>query len=109
MWRWSGIPWLVRRWAYRGGLRSQNDLVHFVALLVVGRGAFLRRSARVRGVYGREPIWLAMAGLFFAKDTVGKLTRKEVEYVTTERLRVGDRVQISPIPPSTRRGRRAAS
>lgn len=103
-----GFSWVLRRWAYRRGLRSQSDLVHFAALLVVGRAAFLRRTARVKGVYGREPVWVAVAGLFFAKDTFEKLTRKEVEFLTTEHLRAGDRLQITPIPPSTRRRRRAS-
>lgn len=109
MWRWFGIPWLMRRWAYRRGLRSQNDLTYFLALLYVGRTAFLRRSARVRGVYGREPVWLAVAGVFFAKDLVTKLTVKEVDVLTTETLRAGDSIRITSVPPSRRRGRRAAS
>ncbi|HSJ91488.1 MAG TPA: hypothetical protein VK917_05435 [Ilumatobacter sp.] len=109
MWRWLGIPWLVRRWAFRRGVRSQNDLVHFIALVVIGRAAFLRRNARIKGVYGREPVWLVLSGLFFAKDLVERLTVKDAEVVTTETLRAGDRIQISPIAPSTRSSRRAAS
>jgi hypothetical protein len=104
-----GISWLLRRWAFRRGVRSQNDLIHFAALVVIGRSAFLRRNARIKGVYGREPAWVALAGLFFVTDLVRKIAVKEADVVTTEVLRVGDRVQISSIPPRSRRGRRATS
>jgi hypothetical protein len=107
--RWFGIPWLVRRWAFRRGVRSGNDLVHFAALVVIGRSAFLRRTARIKGVRGREPAWLALAGVFFAKDILTKLTVKETEMLSTEILRAGQHVTITSIAPTTRRRRRAAS
>ena len=109
MWRWFGIPFLVRRWAFRSGVRSDNRLAYFVAMVVIGRSAFLRRNARLKGVYGNEMGWRVLAGAFFAKDLVEKLTVKEVEVVTTETLKAGERLQLTSIPPSTRRGRRAAS
>lgn len=109
MWRWFGIPWLVRRWAFRSGVRSDNQVAYFVAMVVIGRSAYLRRNARIKGVYGRDTGWRVLAGAFFAKDLIAKLTVKEVDVLRTETLKAGERIQVTSIPPSTRRGRRAAS
>lgn len=107
MFRWFGIPWLVRRWAFRSGVRSDNRVEYFLAMVVIGRAAYLRRSAKIRGVYGNETGWRVLAGFFYAKDLLAKLTVKEVDVLTTETLKAGERVQITSIPPAGRRRRRA--
>jgi hypothetical protein len=93
----------IRRWTMRRGLRSNNDLVRFFALVYVGRTAFLRTNATRRGVYGREGPWQALAAVFFVGDIVKKLTGREVEIVSTERLEIGDSVVVTRLPLDARR------
>ncbi len=93
----------VRRWTMRRGLTSSNDLVRFFSLVYVGRMSFLRTSATRRGVYGRERPWQVLAAIFFLGDILGKLTEREVEIVSTERLEVGDTVVVTRLPLDARR------
>ena len=100
--------WILRRWALYTGMRSSSGAVRFVALLAVGRAAFLRTSATRRGVYGGNRLWQTVAAAFFLNDIVKKLTVKETEVLATDRLRPGDQILVRTLPARSRRGRRSA-
>jgi hypothetical protein len=94
----------MRRWVMRRGLQSQNELIRFVVRLYVGRMPFLRTTAARRGMYGGERPWQALAAAFFVGDVVKKLTAREVEVVSTERLEIGQTVSITRLPLDRRSG-----
>ena len=68
----------------------------------------IRSRAVSRGILGSSPFWRAVAVVVFGRRLLKRLIGKNVEYLGTERLTAGQRVQIEAIAPPGRRDRRGA-
>lgn len=58
----------------------------------------LRRIALARGL-GRSNAWLAVGATAWALDVLTRRARKEPKVVYREKLRPGERILISHLPP----------
>jgi hypothetical protein len=98
---------IVKRRAMRRGLRSNNQVWRWIAVLIVGRSSVVRSIAIRDGLRGGNRFWRTVALGIMVTDLAAKVTVKQPERVATERLRVGQSVRITALPPDG--GRRAAS
>jgi hypothetical protein len=71
-------------------------------------GLLIRRQALTRGVFGNDTFWRAIAVVVFGRSLLKKLFGRTEEIVTTERLDIGQAMIVRPVPPTSRRDRRAA-
>jgi hypothetical protein len=98
----------LRRRVLRRGMRSKNDVVRLLALIMIGRPALVRHTAFTEGLAGRDRFWRVVAFGFLAQDVIRKFTVKEPERLGIERLVPGQSVTVTALPASARRSRRAS-
>jgi hypothetical protein len=99
----------LRRRAMRSGMRSDNEIVRLVALLIVGRPALVRQTAFRQGFTRRDGFWRSVAYVILVGDLVRRLTVKEPDRLGVETLVEGQRVTVSALPRPTRRQLRRAA
>ena len=99
----------LRRRALRKGVSSQNELFRLISLLLVGRPEIVRRNAYRQGLRGSSRFWRLIAYGFVLNDVGRKLTVKEPDQLGVERLVEGQSVSITALPRATGRSRRHAS
>jgi hypothetical protein len=68
----------------------------------------IRRRAISRGIFGSDPFWRVVAVIIFARRFMKRIMGRNEEYLGTETLTAGQRVQIEAIAPPTRGDRRGA-
>lgn len=100
---------IIRRQAMRRGVRSNNEVVRLLALVIVGRPALIRKTANVEGLRGSSRMWRFVAVGFLLNDLYRKLAVREPDRLGTERLREGQSVTVVTMHRPTRRERRRAA
>jgi hypothetical protein len=110
------LPYALRpRVVLRGqiikrGVVGGNPLLRPVAMLMIGQGAYLRRSAVRQGVVLGNPLWRMIGLVLLAQEVHRVAIRKQHEHLAVERILPGHQVSVEVFEPNlhlTRRQRRA--
>jgi len=66
-------------------------------------GNQLRRTSRQKGLFGNDSFWRAVFFLLYGRTVWRKLTGKEPEVVSVEKLKPGQELHLLAIDPKTTR------
>ena len=101
---------VLRGQIIKRGVVGGNPVLRPVAMLMVGQGAYLRRSAVRQGVVLGNPLWRVIGLLLLAQEFHRVAIKKQHERLAVERIRPGHHVRVEVFEPnlgSSRRQRRA--
>jgi len=101
---------ILRGQVIKRGVIGGNPLLRPLAMLMVGQGVYLRRGALRHGFLKGERYWQVIGVVLIGEGIYKRAVKKQPEHIAVERMRSGQRTQISTTAPQldlSRRQRRA--
>jgi hypothetical protein len=92
---------IVKRGVVRG-----NPLLRPIAMVMVGQGAYVRRSAIRQGFVLGNPVWRAIGVGLVGQAVYRQVFHRPPERVAIERIRAGHQVTVATFEPTLRLSRR---
>ena len=101
---------ILRSQIVKRGVLGGNPLLRPIAMLMVGQGVYVRRSALRQGLVLGNPMWRFIGVLLLGQELYKMALKKEPERLAVERIGPGHRVTVDVMEPNlhlSRRERRA--
>jgi hypothetical protein len=102
---------VLRGQIIKHGVVRGNPVFRPVAMLLVGQGAYLRRSAVRQGLVLGRPLWRVIGLALLAQEFHRIAIKRQHELLAVERIRPGRHVSVAVFEPTlglSRRQRRVA-
>lgn len=98
---------VLRGQVVKRGVIGGSPLLKPLAMMMVGQGVYLRRSALRRGFLKGERYWQLIGVLLIGEVIYERAVKKQPERIAVERMRTGQRTQVSTTAPNLGLSRRA--
>jgi hypothetical protein len=101
---------VLRSQIVKRGVLKGNPVLRPIAMLMVGQGQYVRRSALRQGLGRGSPAWRLIGLLLLSQELYTKAVKKTPEQLAVERIGPGHRVTVHATDPKlglSRRQRRA--
>ena len=98
---------ILRGQIVKRGVIGGNRFLRPIAMLMVGQGVYVRRTAVRQGLMMGQPFWRAIGVVLLGQELYKQAFKRVPERLAVERIGAGRTVTVSTFEPDVRLGRRA--
>jgi hypothetical protein len=97
---------VLRSLIVKRGVLGGNPVLRPIAMLMVGQGVYVRRSALRQGLVRGNPMWRFIGVLLLGQELHKMVVRRTPERLAVERIGPGRRVTVDVMEPNLQLSRR---